>query len=149
MKINTKTRYGLRTLLELALNNDNQIGIYQKEISERQNISNRYLDHIIASLKTAGLVTNVGGKKSGYKLSKKPSEISMYDVYKAFDNKMQIIDCLVDDNNCPGKQSCSAREFWQDLNNCTSNYMESVKLTDIAERQKSINKTKTNVMYHI
>ena len=49
MKINTKTRYGLRTLLELALNNDNRGGIYQKEIAERQNISNRYLDHIIAS----------------------------------------------------------------------------------------------------
>jgi Rrf2 family protein len=149
MKINTKTRYGLRTLLELALNNDNQGGVYQKEIAERQSISNRYLDHIIASLKTAGLVTNVSGKKSGYRLSKQPSEISMYDVYKAFDNRMQIIDCLVDKNNCPGIQSCSAREFWQDLNSCIIKHMESVKLTDIAERQKSINRTITNDMYHI
>lgn len=149
MKINTKTRYGLRTLLELALNSNNTGGIYQKEIAERQNISNRYLDHIIASLKTAGLVTNVSGKKSGYKLSKQPSEISMYDVYKAFDNRMQIIDCLADDASCPGILSCSAREFWQNLNNSIIKHMESVKLTDIAENQKSINKTKTNIMYHI
>lgn len=149
MKINTKTRYGLRTLLELALNTNKQSGIFQKEIAVRQNISNRYLDHIIASLKAAGLVANVSGKKSGYKLSRRPAEISMYDIYKAFNNRMQIIECLVEENDCLKKQSCSAHEFWQNLNDCVVEHMESVKLTEIAERQKLMNDSNNNIIYHI
>ena len=84
MKFNTKTRYGVRVVLELALNAEREGGTFQKEIAESQDVSVKYLDHIIASLKKAGLIHNVGGKKSGYVLTKSPHEISIYDVYSAF-----------------------------------------------------------------
>ena len=149
MKLNTKTRYGLRTMLELALNTDRQSGIYQKEIAENQNISNRYLDHIIASLKAAGLVKNVKGKKSGYRLSRKPDEISMYDIYKAFNYDLQIIECITEDGNCPRKPSCSAYEFWKNLNICIADYMVSVKLAEIAGRQQFLNSANDKLTYYI
>ena len=60
MKFNTKTRYGLRTFLELSLNENNREEILQKEISKKQEVSVRYLDNIIALLKAAGLTVNVG-----------------------------------------------------------------------------------------
>src|SRR3972149_11976187 len=136
-------------MLELALDTDNKGGILQKDIARKQNISNRYLDHIISALKAAGLITNIDGKKSGYKLAKTTGSISMYDIYKAFANKMQIMDCLADDKSCPYGPACSAREFWKKLNNCIVEFMESVKLTEIANRQKLLNETHVDLMYHI
>ena len=66
MKFNTRIRYGIRAILEIALE-ESENGVFQKDISERQKISNKYLDNIITALKTAGLIKNVKGKKSGYK----------------------------------------------------------------------------------
>ena len=77
MKFNTKTRYGLRTMLELALNAEREEGTFQKEIAENQDVSVKYLDHIIADLKSAGLIVNTGGKKSGDRLNRPPEEISL------------------------------------------------------------------------
>jgi len=80
MKINTKIRYGLRTMIEIALN-ENQSGVLQKDIAKNQQLSEKYLDQIIASLKVSGLIVNAGGKKSGYILNKPLSEIKIYDIY--------------------------------------------------------------------
>jgi hypothetical protein len=65
IKINTKIRYGLRTIIELGLH-DNQTGLFQKDIAMNQQLSEKYLDPIIAALKTSGLITNLGGKKRLY-----------------------------------------------------------------------------------
>lgn len=62
MKLNTKVRYGLRTMLEIALQEDNK-GVFQKDIAKNQQISEKYLDLIIASLKANGLIANTSGKK--------------------------------------------------------------------------------------
>ena len=70
-------------MLELALKSDKEEGTLQKEIAENQDVSLKYLDHIIASLKSAGLIVNAGGKKSGYRLNRPAEEISIYDVYSA------------------------------------------------------------------
>ena len=64
MKFNSKTRYGLRTMLELSLRENMGGGILQREIAENQDVSVKYLDQIIASLKAAGLIVNAGGKKA-------------------------------------------------------------------------------------
>ena len=97
MKFNTKTRYGLRVILELALNADMEGGTFQKDIAKNQDVSVKYLDHIISSLKKAELVSNVGGKKSGYELTRSANDINIYDVYAAFEDDLAIIDCLVID----------------------------------------------------
>lgn len=132
MKFNTKTRYGLRTILELSLNENNSEGILQKEISKNQDVSVRYLDHIIASLKAAGLIVNVGGKKSGYRLARPAGEISIYDIYLAFEGEMAIIDCLVADKECPQQKSCVLRGYWCDLNNTIKSSMKSMNMETLA-----------------
>ena len=132
MKFNTKTRYGLRTILELSLNENNSEGIFQKEISKNQDVSVRYLDHIIASLKAAGLIINVGGKKSGYRLTRPAREISIYDIYLAFEGEMAIIDCLIPDKECPQRKSCVLRGYWCDLNNTIKSSMKSMNMETLA-----------------
>lgn len=138
MKFNTKTRYGVRVMLELALNAHKEGGTFQKNIAENQDVSVKYLDHIIASLKKAELVTNVGGKKSGYALTRPASEITIYDIYAAFEDKMAIIDCLLDDGECPRKGSCVLRDYWCDLNNSLRANMEAMNMELLAEKHKTI-----------
>ena len=148
MKFNTKTRYGLRTMIEIAMHGEDK-GVYQKEISERQEISFKYLDQIIASLKAAGLIVNSDGRMSGYILSKEPAEISVYDIYKAFGHELMIIDCLDGEGNCKRESKCATREFWKDLNNLIVKYLDSTSLKDLAQKQAKINERESASMFYI
>ncbi len=135
MKFNTKTRYGLRTMLELANNVGNDEVIFQKDIAENQAVSVKYLDQIIAALKKAGLVVNVGGKKSGYKLNKPPEDISVYDIYTAFEDDLAIIDCLLHGGHCPKGSKCSLKGYWLGLNQVIRSNMEGTNLRDLLQKQ--------------
>jgi len=148
MKFNTKTRYGLRTMIELAMNG-NDSGVYQKEISERQEISFKYLDQIIASLKASGLVVNSEGRMSGYVLTRDAEKINVYDVFKAFQHELMIIDCLQGEGNCSREGKCATREFWGGLNDLIVNYLESTNLKDLAEKQEAINERESESMFYI
>ena len=139
MKFNSKTRYGVRTMLELALNAGSDEGVFQKEIAENQDVSIKYLDHLIASLKAAGLIANVGGKKSGYRLNRPAEEISVYDVYAAFEDELAIMDCLLVDGECPRKKHCVLKEYWCELNQSIRTSMESMNIKDLAEKHRIAN----------
>ena len=134
MKFNTKTRYGVRVVFELALNEDREGGTLQKEIAESQDVSIKYLDHIISSLKKAGLISNIAGKKSGYVLARPASEISIYDVYSAFEDNLAIIDCLLTEGECPRKGMCVMKDYWCDLNETIRNSMMSMNVELMAEK---------------
>ena len=131
-------------MLELALNEDTDEGVFQKDIAENQNVSVKYLDHIIASLKAAKLITNVGGKKSGYKLNKPAKDINIYDVYAAFEDELAIIDCLVKGGHCPRKQGCVLKEYWCELNDSIRSSMESTNIRELAENHRKVYETKNN-----
>ena len=139
MKINTKIRYGLRTMIEIALN-ENQSGVLQKDIAKNQQLSEKYLDQIIASLKVSGLIVNAGGKKSGYILNKPLSEIKIYDIYRSFEPELSIIHCVNRPVTCFVSRICVANEYWMGLNNMITNYLESTTLEDIIKKHKKIKK---------
>jgi len=134
MKFNTKTRYGVRVVFELALNVNKEGGTLQKEIAESQELSIKYLDHIISALKKAGLISNVGGKKSGYVLARPANEITVYDVYSAFEDNLAIIDCLLTDGECPKKGMCVMKDYWCELNETIRNSMMSMNVELMAEK---------------
>ncbi len=133
MKFNTKTRYGVRVVFELALNVNREGGTLQKEIAESQNVSIKYLDHIISALKKAGLISNIAGKKSGYVLARPANEITIYDVYSAFEDNLAIIDCLLAEGECPKKDLCVMRDYWCELNETIRNNMKSMNVELMAE----------------
>ena len=134
MKFNTKTRYGVRVVFELALNEDREGGTLQKEIAESQHVSIKYLDQIISSLKKAGLIVNVGGKKSGYVLARPANKITIYDVYSAFEDNLAIIDCLLTDGECSKKGMCVMKDYWCELNETIRNNMKSMNMELMAEK---------------
>lgn len=135
MRFNTRIRYGLRAILEIALD-ESENGVFQKDISKSQNISVKYLDNIISALKTAGLIINARGKKSGYKLTRKPTKIKIVDVYNAFEPGVVVVDCLSSKYVCERASKCGVRDFWDGLNNTIIDYLESYTLEDLIKEHK-------------
>lgn len=138
MKFNTKTRYGIRTMMEIALHESNK-GVLQKDISKNQGISFKYLDQIIASLKAAGLITNHKGKKSGYILARPAGEITIYDIHKAFEPEITIVDCLSEMIDCTSQNYCAPKDLWEGLNNKIIEYLKSYTLKTLAQKQQAYN----------
>ena len=95
MKISTKGRYGLRLMVELALVYRQRL-LPLKEVAKNQDISDKYLEQIIAPLGKSGLVVSVRGAQGGYALSRDPSEITVRDVLRAVEGGMALVDCLGD-----------------------------------------------------
>lgn len=148
MKLNTKTRYGIRAMIEIAMNKKDT-GIYQKDISKNQDISFKYLDQIISTLKSSGLIANIGGRKSGYRLNNSARNIVVYDIYKAFNSDLQIIECVTEGNSCDRDNTCGAKDFWCGLNEHIIKYMKSVSLEELVLKQQEINQNKQEIMFYI
>ena len=138
MKFSTKTRYGIRALLEIALDQDGT-GVFQKDIATNQKLSIKYLDHIISALKVAGLICNVKGKKSGYILTKPPGKISMLDVHNAFEPQVCVIECISADFCCEMEKNCATKDFWHGMNDQIVSYLERFSLADILQKHYELN----------
>ncbi len=130
MKISTKGRYALRVMIDLALNN-NEKYITVKEISERQEISNKYLEQIIAMLTKAGYLETARGNAGGYKLARKPNEYIIGDILKATEGELIPIDCLTKEGKCERQEACKTRSFWKGLDDVINEYVNSKTLEDL------------------
>lgn len=114
MRINTKIRYGLRTIIEIAHTSDPN-GVLQKDIAKNQHISLKYLDSIISSLKIKGLVANSKGRGSGYRLTREPKDISMLDIYTAFE-QIVVVECINNKSLCErATHECKAKNYWNEF----------------------------------
>jgi Rrf2 family protein len=132
MIISTKIRYGLRALIEIAAAPENE-GILQKNIALNQDISIKYLDHIIRDLKNSGLICNFKNKKSGYRLCKLPKDINIYLVYLAFEPELCLIECFDSNSFCARHDECATQPVWRELNRRMIEFMKSVSLQDIID----------------
>jgi len=110
-------------------------GIFQKQVAENQDISNKYLDHIIHGLKVAGLITSRMGRKSGYILTRPAQEITIFDIHNAFEPGICVIDCLSPSVNCDRAEGCEAKEFWGGLNKKIADYFKSITLQDLVDNK--------------
>ncbi len=130
MKISTKGRYALRIMIDLALNSKEKY-VTTKEIATRQEISNKYLEQIIAMLNKAGYLETARGNTGGYKLSKKPNEYLIGDILKATEGDLTPIDCLTEEGKCKRQETCKTYSFWQGLDNVINEYVNSKTLEDL------------------
>jgi len=142
MKYSTKTRYGIRVMLEIALNatQKESEGILQKDISINQDISFKYLDQIINALKVAKLIINVKGKRSGYILARPAAEITMLDIHNAFEPGINVVDCVLNGGACKRSVHCASRHFWGTLNQAINNTFSDYTLADMVKKQLLIDK---------
>jgi Rrf2 family protein len=106
-------------------------GVLQKDIAESQDISVKYLDSIISHLKLKGLIVNAQGKRSGYKLARPSDQITMLDIYTAFE-RIDVVECLNNENCCPRKTTnCKANKYWHSLKTDFTSLLENKTLSEI------------------
>ena len=134
MKISTKGRYALRMLIELAAHQE-QGFMSLKEISEHQGISKKYLEQIVPMLNKSGILRTNRGNKGGYMLAKSPRECTVGDVLRATEGSLAPVACLeYEVNDCPRAESCATLYVWQGLQKAVENYLDSVTIQDILDR---------------
>lgn len=138
MKISTKGRYALRVMLDLAIHNTGEY-IPLKEISQRQDITVKYLEQIIPHLKKVGYLKSIRGNSGGYRLAKEPREYVIGDILRTMEGSLAPISCLEDDPNlCERSNTCPTLKFWQGLEKVISDYVNSVTLQDLLDEHNSM-----------
>ena len=134
MKISTRIRYSVRLMVFLAKTYDENIPIQMKRIAENENLSVRYLEQLIIPLRNASLVKSIQGKYGGYKLVRKPNDITIYDVVKTADGPVQLLDCIAgDENDCDFLMDCNLRRMWGLINQKIVDVFQEFTLQDFAE----------------
>ena len=146
MKLSTKGRYGTRAMLDLALHyGEGPINL--KEIAERQQISQRYLEHLILSLKTAGLVKSIRGSHGGFMLARSPSEIAMSQIIEALEGSLCPVECADDPGSCSRAEQCVTRTLWEELNRAMNQVLESKNLQDMVEQYREKGQQEQSMYY--
>ena len=128
MLSSTKGRYALRILVDMAEHqSENYIPL--KEIAQRQEISEKYLESIVKTLVKGGILTGVRGKGGGYRLSKAPEEYSVRRVLEAGEGPLAPVVCL--EGGCPRMDGCPTLPLWQGLDRAIAEYLEGFTLADL------------------
>ena len=146
MKLSTKGRYGLRAMVELSINYGSK-PIALKQISERLDISQKYLERLFASLKLAGLLHSARGAHGGYVLARHPSEINLHEVLQILEGSISPAECVDNPEICPLDKCCVIHGVWERLKEAMSDILESTTLQDLAKEQKK--QLSEDVMYYI
>jgi Rrf2 family cysteine metabolism transcriptional repressor len=133
MKLSSRTRYGIRAILGIAIGYGIK-PLQGKAIAEREDISSKYLEQLIAMLKRAGLVNGVRGPHGGYILAKPPSEISMKDVVLALEGPMLPEKCRRHPKHSPQCADCITSQVCQELQNVAMAVLEKVTVAELLER---------------
>ncbi len=133
MKISTKGRYALRTMLELAKNQENK-PLSVKEISARQDISDKYLEQIIAVLNKAGYVKSVRGPQGGYMLVKAPKDYTVGMILRLTEGSLAPVECLeYEKNTCKRKDICVTVKVWEKIDSAVKNVVDNITLEDLLQ----------------
>jgi Rrf2 family protein len=147
MKLSTRGQYATRALLDLALHQD-EAPILLKDISRRQQISQRYLEHLITPLIAAGIIVTTRGPKGGVSLAKPPEEIRLDEVIQLLEGAISPVECVNNPDTCMRSRSCATREVWDELRQTMTGFLKSITIRDLMERQRE-KENSTQVMYYI
>jgi len=119
-----------------------------KQISQREEISEKYLWQLINPLKSVGLVRATRGAHGGYVLAKTPSEITVKDILQVVEGSLCIVECVEKPSTCSRSTFCVARDLWGEASKTLSEKLEETTLADLVERKK-IKQQKQGVNYEI
>ncbi|MBU3875559.1 Rrf2 family transcriptional regulator [Faecalicatena sp. AGMB00832] len=139
MKLSTKGRYGLRALIDLAQYSETE-PVSITSISDRQGISERYLEQLMAMLKKAGLVKSIRGAGGGYILAKELKDISVGDVLRALEGSLEPVECsgLNPEEGCKAADSCVTKYVWQRINDSINQTVDEIKLDQLVMESRKM-----------
>ncbi len=144
MKISTKCRYGLRSLVDLAEHaSQSHVPLYQ--IAERQEISLKYLEQEFSVLRKSGIVRSVKGAQGGYLLNRSPAEISIADIVTVLEGDTQIVSFEEIPAQMTGLRRCLNDHVWQPLNQAIDQRLSRLSLADLMDSSSA----ESSLMFYI
>ena len=130
MKLSTRTRYGLRALLDIAAHSSGS-PVQLKEIAERQEVSLSYLEHIVGPLMAGGILRSTRGMFGGVSLLKEPRDILLWDVVNLLEGSVAAVDCVPYPHICPRAETCATRRLWSELTEAMRSVLATRTLADL------------------
>jgi Rrf2 family protein len=147
MRLSKRGEYGLRAMITLAETSqtDGSPAMMQiKEISQREQISPKFLEQILLTLKNAGLLHSKMGVSGGYYLARSAGEITLGQIFRVLDGPVAPIKCVsqmaYESCGCPDEQTCGLRLVMSDVRNAIAGILDNTSLADITKRQDAIRK---------
>jgi Rrf2 family protein len=140
VKISTKGRYALRLMLDLATCDPSSFTTI-KSISQRQDISEKYLEQIITQLNKAHFVQSARGAQGGYKLSKAPKDITVGAVLRVMEGSLAPVSCLENGHvDCSRASNCVTLVLWKEIQDAVDKIVDNTTLADLIHKQKALTK---------
>lgn len=131
MKVSTRGRYAIRVMLDLAEHDQSEY-IPLTDIAKRQEISEKYLEAIVALLVKAGLLTALRGKRGGYKLTRTPDQYSLKDILEITEGAFAPVSCLEGEvNTCERASDCKTLKVWTDFQKLVNDYFAGITLESL------------------
>ena len=137
MKISTKGRYALRLMIDLGTYNIGE-PISIKDISRRQEISEKYLEQIISILNRAGFVRSVRGAQGGYLLTREPKVYTVGMILRLTEGDLAPVSCVNGKEDCDKRDTCVTIRIWKLINDAINNVVDNITLEDLLEWQEGL-----------
>jgi len=132
MKLSTRLRYVTRALIDLELNATTEL-IPLNDIAKRQDISLKYLEHLVPPLVKASIVSSVRGPRGGIRMLRQPEDINLGELYEMYEGGKAVVDCLYDRDACPRVDFCRTHDLWREVNDAVLGVLRSKSLADLIE----------------
>ena len=130
MKISTKGRYALRLMLDLAMHHDGSF-IPLKAVSQRQSISDKYLEQIVHLLSKGGLVQSARGAQGGYRLTREPAQYSVGEILRLVEGSLVPVACLECGAQCEHTDQCMTIDLYKKMQNAIDTIVDNTTLVDL------------------
>ncbi len=135
VRLPTTIRYGARAMTALASCPPGHV-VSLREVGEMEGISAKYLEHIMRSLRTAGLVKAVRGLHGGYVLARPPESITLKDVFESLVGEISLVDCVDCPEMCSFHDTCPTRDTWVEMNLAIEDILERTTIQQLVERKR-------------
>ncbi len=131
MKLSAKSRYALRLLIDIALHSGAARPRTIRQMSESQQISEKFISRLVVPMRNAGMISSVRGVQGGFLLGREPSGITLLDIVETLEGPVSISDCVMDRASCGRSGACIARSAWSFVNGSLRDSLRSVTLADV------------------
>jgi Rrf2 family protein len=150
MRVSQRVTYGILAAVDLAMHTQNDAPVQARSIARRQGIPVRFLEQVLHSMKKAGLIESLRGAQGGYRLSRKPSDLTMADVMEALDGPVfhQSFANHGTAQKQAGPPELLLGHVWEQVQRAERNVLENITVDQLAARQQAIEE-QCNPMYHI
>ena len=126
-------------MVDLAMTSENG-PVSIQSIAERQELSEKYLEQLLALLKKAGLVKSIRGHQGGYLINRDPKTISVGDILRALEGDLTPVECsgLEEESSCKAAKSCVTKYVWKRINDSMEEAVDGITLAELMEQGRSI-----------